>query len=79
MAGDPSRQTVSAVLDRAAALFGDAEALVDGEVRLTYTALRAQVHTAARALIGMGVQPGDRSQRRCPRAGRGLPIRRGRG
>ncbi|WP_112265935.1 FadD3 family acyl-CoA ligase [Lentzea terrae] len=60
MAGDPSRQTVSAVLDRAAALFGDAEALVDGEVRLTYTALRAQVHTAARALIGMGVQPGDR-------------------
>ncbi|NKE60236.1 AMP-binding protein [Lentzea sp. PSKA42] len=60
MASDPSRQTVSAVLDRAASLFGDAEALVDGEVRLTYTALRAQVHTAARALIGMGVQPGDR-------------------
>jgi len=60
MVGDPSRQTVSAVLDRAASLFGDAEALVDGEVRLTYLALRAKVHTAARALIGMGVQPGDR-------------------
>ncbi|GGU18020.1 acyl-CoA synthetase [Lentzea flava] len=60
MGGDPSRQTVSAVLDRAASLFGDAEALVDGDVRLTYTALRAQVHTTARALIGMGVQPGDR-------------------
>ncbi|MFS8097062.1 FadD3 family acyl-CoA ligase [Lentzea alba] len=60
MASDPSRQTVSAVLDRAAVLYSDAEALVDGEVRLTYTALRARVHTAARALIGMGVQPGDR-------------------
>ncbi|HEX8868079.1 MAG TPA: FadD3 family acyl-CoA ligase [Lentzea sp.] len=57
---DPSRQTVSAVLDRAAASYIDAEALVDGEVRLTYPALRAAAHEAARALVGMGVRPGDR-------------------
>jgi acyl-CoA synthetase (AMP-forming)/AMP-acid ligase II len=57
---DPSRQTVSAVLDRAAASYIDAEALVDGEVRLTYPELRAAVRTAARALVGMGVRPGDR-------------------
>lgn len=60
MAVDPSRQTVSAVLDRAAASYIDAEALVDGEVRLTYPALRASVLNAARALAGMGVRPGDR-------------------
>ncbi|NGY63566.1 AMP-binding protein [Lentzea sp. NEAU-D13] len=57
---DPSRQTVSAVLDRAAASYIDAEALVDGQVRLTYTELRSAVRTAARALVGMGVRPGDR-------------------
>ncbi len=60
MSDDPSRQTVSAVLDRAAALHGAAEALVDGDIRLTYTELRAAVHTAAQTLIGMGVRPGDR-------------------
>ncbi|MCR3750171.1 FadD3 family acyl-CoA ligase [Lentzea californiensis] len=60
MADVPSRQTVSAVLDRAAASYIDAEALVDGEVRLTWTELRSAVLDAARALVGMGVQPGDR-------------------
>lgn len=33
---------------------------MDGEVRLTYPALRASVHEVARALVGMGVRPGDR-------------------
>ncbi|MGZ3144969.1 FadD3 family acyl-CoA ligase [Lentzea chajnantorensis] len=60
MAIDPSRHTVSAVLDRAAALHGKAEALVDGEVRLTFTELRSAVDVAARSLAGMGVRPGDR-------------------
>lgn len=60
MADVPSRQTVSAVLDRGAASYIDAEALVDGEVRLTWTELRSAVLDAARALVGMGVQPGDR-------------------
>ncbi len=56
---DPSRQTVSAALTRAAELYGGAEALVDGDIRLTYVALRDQAHVAARALVGMGVRPGD--------------------
>lgn len=60
MADVPSRQTVSAVLDRAAASYIDAEALVDGEVRLTWLELRSAVLDAARAMVGMGVQPGDR-------------------
>ena len=60
MANVPSRQTVSAVLDRAAASYIDAEALVDGEVRLTWLGLRSAVLDAARALAGMGVRPGDR-------------------
>ncbi|MFD4637967.1 FadD3 family acyl-CoA ligase [Lentzea sp. NPDC058436] len=60
VAVDPSRQTVSAVLDRAAASYIDAEALVDGEVRLTWLGLRSAVLDAARALVGMGVRPGDR-------------------
>ncbi|MDX8029320.1 FadD3 family acyl-CoA ligase [Lentzea sp. BCCO 10_0856] len=60
MANVPSRQTVSAVLDRAAASYIDADALVDGEVRLTWTELRSAVLDAARALAGMGVRPGDR-------------------
>ncbi|WP_406601477.1 FadD3 family acyl-CoA ligase [Lentzea miocenica] len=60
VANVPSRQTVSAVLDRAAASYIDADALVDGEVRLTWTELRSAVLDAARALAGMGVRPGDR-------------------
>nr|WP_245821774.1 FadD3 family acyl-CoA ligase [Lentzea waywayandensis] len=60
MANVPSRQTVSAVLDRAAASYIDAEALVDGQVRLTWLGLRSAVLDAARALAGMGVRPGDR-------------------
>ena len=60
MAVDPSRQTVSAVLDHAAASYIDAEALVDGEVRLTWLELRSAVLDAARALVGLGVRPGDR-------------------
>ncbi|MDX8142207.1 FadD3 family acyl-CoA ligase [Lentzea sp. BCCO 10_0061] len=60
MADVPSRQTVSVVLDRAAASYIDAEALVDGEVRLTWLELRSAALDAARALVGMGVRPGDR-------------------
>ncbi|TWP54119.1 AMP-binding protein [Lentzea tibetensis] len=57
---DPSRQTVTVALERAATLYGDAEALVDGEIRLSYTELRAQVLVAARGLVALGVRPGDR-------------------
>ncbi|WP_373294017.1 FadD3 family acyl-CoA ligase [Lentzea pudingi] len=60
VANVPGRQTVSAVLDRAAASYIDAEALVDGEVRLTWLELRSAVRDAARALAAMGVRSGDR-------------------
>ncbi|ANZ41064.1 fatty acid--CoA ligase [Lentzea guizhouensis] len=69
MAIDPSRQTVSAVLDDAAARHGDAEALVDGEVRLTFTELRSAVDVAARSLVTMGVRPGDRVALCAPNSG----------
>ncbi|MEO6088519.1 MAG: FadD3 family acyl-CoA ligase [Umezawaea sp.] len=54
------KQTVPAVLDAAAQRFGDAEALVDGDVRLDYAALRERVRTVARAFIALGVGAGDR-------------------
>src|SRR6185436_1837211 len=40
--------------------FGAAEALVDGDIRLDYAALRERVRTVARAFIALGVGAGDR-------------------
>ena len=52
--------TVPGALERAARRFPELEALVDGDLRLTYPKLLAEVDRAARALVGSGVQPGDR-------------------
>jgi acyl-CoA synthetase (AMP-forming)/AMP-acid ligase II len=52
--------TVPGVLDRAAQQFTADEALVDGEVRLTFGALADEADRAARALVAAGVDPGDR-------------------
>jgi HIP---CoA ligase len=52
--------TIPAAVVRAAARFGDTEALADGTVRLTYTELHERVRTLARALLARGVEPGDR-------------------
>jgi acyl-CoA synthetase (AMP-forming)/AMP-acid ligase II len=52
--------TIPAALVRAADTFGDAEALVDGDVRLSWRELLDEVRTAAAFYIGQGVQPGDR-------------------
>ncbi|GLY47474.1 acyl-CoA synthetase [Lentzea sp. NBRC 102530] len=57
------------MLEGAAASYIDAEALVDGEVRLSFRELRAAVLTAARALAGMGVRPGDRVALCAPNSG----------
>ncbi len=46
--------------DRAAAYFGDVEAVVDGEKRFTYAQYAERTHRLANALRGMGVRPGDR-------------------
>jgi HIP---CoA ligase len=53
-------ETIPAALDRAAEQFSDSEAVVDGDLRLTFTQLREHARVVARALIGSGVEPGDR-------------------
>jgi acyl-CoA synthetase (AMP-forming)/AMP-acid ligase II len=52
--------TIPAALHRAAAEFGDAEALVDGTVRFSWRQLLDEVRAAAAAYVTLGVQPGDR-------------------
>jgi len=52
--------TFPAVVERAAARWGDREALVDGDRRLTFTDLAAAADRAARAHVAAGVEPGDR-------------------
>ena len=52
--------TIPALLDHAAERFGRAHAIEDGAVTLTFADLRTRAHRAAQALIGLGVQPGDR-------------------
>lgn len=52
--------TVAAALERAAELFGDREALVDGDLRLDFRGLLESVDVAARALIATGIESGDR-------------------
>ncbi|MFA1538419.1 FadD3 family acyl-CoA ligase [Actinomadura monticuli] len=55
-----SELTIPGVLARAAKDFPDAEAVVDGDVRVTYAELRDQVREATAAFIGAGVASGDR-------------------
>jgi HIP---CoA ligase len=52
--------TIPAMFRATADRFGNAEAVVDGDRRVTYKALRTTVDDAAGALIALGVQPGDR-------------------
>lgn len=53
--------TIPACLRSAAAEVPDVEAVVDGDVRLTYADLEAQAHRFARAVIARGLRPGDRA------------------
>ena len=55
-----SELTIPGVLARAAKDFPDAEAVVDGDVRVTYAELRDRVREATAAFIGAGVAAGDR-------------------
>ncbi len=52
--------TVPRLFADAAERFGDAEALVDGDVRLNWTEVLARSRRAAKAFIAHGVEPGDR-------------------
>jgi len=53
-------ETIPQVVQRAAERFGDREAMVDGDVRMTFAELAEHVERAARAFISSGVRPGDR-------------------
>lgn len=52
--------TIPAALARAAREFGDAEALVDGDVRLSWVELQDRVETMARCYLASGIEAGDR-------------------
>ena len=52
--------TIPEALRRAAEAFGDADALVDGAVRLSWRDLHDEVRTAARFYVAQGVEAGDR-------------------
>ncbi len=58
--GGPAAATIPRLVQTAAEGFADAEAVVDGERRVTFHELGQQVRAAAAACIASGVQPGDR-------------------
>jgi fatty-acyl-CoA synthase len=52
--------TIGDLLERAVDRFGDREAYVDGSLRLTFRELSAEVDRYGRALMALGIGPGDR-------------------
>lgn len=60
MRGDLEWGTVAGLVRSAAERFGEAEALVDGDVRLSFTDLADRAQEAARAAIAAGIASGDR-------------------
>ncbi len=55
-----STGTVPEALERAAAAFGDREAVVDGDTRWSFAELLDEATRVARALVASGTAPGDR-------------------
>jgi acyl-CoA synthetase (AMP-forming)/AMP-acid ligase II len=53
-------QTIPELLDDSCARYADLEALVDGDVRLTYRELGERIDEAARAHMAWGIEKGDR-------------------
>jgi fatty-acyl-CoA synthase len=51
---------LSRVLQRACALYADHTAVVDGDERLSYATLAARASQLASALLGLGLERGDR-------------------
>jgi acyl-CoA synthetase (AMP-forming)/AMP-acid ligase II len=58
--GDLVWGTIPALVDWAAARFGEQEAVVDGDVRLSFAGLADRVDEVARGLVAAGLMPGDR-------------------
>ena len=52
--------TIPQLVDSAAASWPDDEALVEGDLRLTFAQLAGHIHKAARAFLAVGLEPGDR-------------------
>jgi fatty-acyl-CoA synthase len=52
--------TLHRILERAAVLYADRPAVVDGNVRLTYAALAERVQRLAGVFAARGLKPGDR-------------------
>jgi acyl-CoA synthetase (AMP-forming)/AMP-acid ligase II len=57
---DQEPRTIPEALDQAAEKYPDDEALIDGTARLSFRDLAARVDRVARALVGSGIEPGDR-------------------
>jgi fatty-acyl-CoA synthase len=53
-------RSFGSVLDACAANYGRQEALVRGDLRLTYTEVMDGIRRTGRALRGLGLEPGDR-------------------
>ena len=60
MRADEQWGTIPRLVMAAGDRFGDVEALVDGDVRLTFPQLRDAIVDAARAHAAAGLEPGDR-------------------
>ncbi len=58
--GDLQWGSVPGLVADAARRFGEAEALVDGETRLSFAGLAAAALEVTRAALGAGIEPGDR-------------------
>src|SRR5438552_3784934 len=61
MRGDLEWVSTPRLVARAGERFPEVEALVDGDLRLTYADLPAAMLGSARAAIAAGLQPGDRA------------------
>src|SRR5690242_3461534 len=55
----PASLTVPSALRAAAADSPDVEAVVDGDLRLSFAALTTRAEEFARALVASGIQPGE--------------------
>ncbi len=62
-------ETIPSVLRDAAKKFGDAEAVADGDLRVSFAELLEQAEAVAAALVGSGVEPGDRVAIWAPNSG----------
>jgi len=60
MRGDERWRSIGGLVRDAAERFGPGEAVVDGDTRLSFSALAAAVDQAARAVMASGVERGDR-------------------